>query len=223
MQEKRGSVIAIYALGPLLSPVIGPVVGGYLTAAKGWRWVFWVLTIVGGLCTIVCFIFLCETYPTVLLKRKTQRLIKETGHTNLRSKRDNGISTGQLFLQALTRPFKIPFLSPIVFVSSIYVGIVYGYQYLMFSTFTEVFEDRYRWPTKSSGLSFLGIGVGSLLGLFVIGAASDRILKAKSRPTPEAPSGSMKPEYRLPPLVVGAFCIPAGLFMYGWSTYYETH
>ncbi|KAJ5796548.1 MFS multidrug transporter [Penicillium psychrosexuale] len=223
VQEKRGGVIAIYALGPLLGPVIGPVAGGYLAAARGWRWVFWVLTIVGGFCTIACFVFLRETYPTVLLKRKTQRLIKETGNTNLRSKRDNGLSTGQLFLQALTRPFKILFLSPIVFVSSIYVGIVYGYQYLMFSTFTRVFEDQYGWPTKSSGLSFLGIGIGSLLGLFVIGAASDRILKAKSKPTPEAPSGGMKPEYRLPPLVVGAFCIPAGLFMYGWSTYYKKH
>ncbi|KAJ5808863.1 MFS multidrug transporter [Penicillium riverlandense] len=223
VQEKRGGVIAIYALGPLLGPVIGPVAGGYLTAAKGWRWVFWVLTIVSGACTVVSFLFLRETYPTVLLKRKTQRLIKETGNTDLRSKRDKGLSTSQLFIQAIIRPSKILLLSPIVSASSVYVGIVYGYQYLMFSTFTYVFEDQYGFPTKSSGLTFLGIGVGSLLGLFVIGAVSDRILKAKSKPTPQAPSGVMKPEYRLPPLVVGAFFIPAGLFLYGWSVYYKTH
>lgn len=72
-------------------------------------------------------------------------------------------------------------------------------------------------------MTFLGIGVGSLLGLFVIGAVSDRILKAKSKPTPESPSGTMKPEYRLPPLVVGTFFIPAGLFLYGWSAYYKIH
>lgn len=89
MQEKRGGVIAIYALGPVLGPVIGPVAGGYLAAAKGWRGVFWVLTIVGGFCTIVCFIFLRETYPTVLLKRKTQRLIKETGNTVTRTSAPN--------------------------------------------------------------------------------------------------------------------------------------
>lgn len=65
--------------------------------------------------------------------------------------------------------------------------------------------------------------MGSLLGLFVIGAVSDRILKAKSKPTPESPSGTMKPEYRLPPLVVGTFFIPAGLFLYGWSAYYKIH
>lgn len=43
VQEKRGGVIAIWALGPLMGPVVGPVTGGYLSQAKGWRWVFWVI------------------------------------------------------------------------------------------------------------------------------------------------------------------------------------
>ena len=48
-QKSRGAAMALFALGPLMGPVIGPVAGGYLTQAKGWRWVFWVLTIA------VCF------------------------------------------------------------------------------------------------------------------------------------------------------------------------
>lgn len=44
-QKERGGAMALFALGPLLGPVIGPVAGGYLAQAKGWRWVFWVLTI----------------------------------------------------------------------------------------------------------------------------------------------------------------------------------
>ena len=43
VQEKRGAVMAIWALGPLMGPVIGPVAGGYLSQGKGWRWVFWVI------------------------------------------------------------------------------------------------------------------------------------------------------------------------------------
>lgn len=43
IQQKRGGVMAIWALGPLMGPVIGPVAGGYLAQAKGWRWIFWVL------------------------------------------------------------------------------------------------------------------------------------------------------------------------------------
>lgn len=223
VQEKRGGVIAIYALGPILGPVIGPVAGGYLVAGRGWRWVFWVLAIIGGFFTICSLLFLRETYPTILLRRKTARLIRETGNTDLRSKRDTGESVQQLLTRSIVRPTKILIFSPIVLTTSLYTGIVYGYQYLMFSTFTYVFEEQYGFPTKSTGLTFLGLGIGSLLGLFVIGAVSDRIIKAKSKQSTGVAPGAMQPEYRLPPLVVGAFFIPAGLFMYGWSAQYSTH
>lgn len=216
-------MIAIYALGSLLGPVIGPVAGGYLVAGRGWRWVFWVITIIGGFFALISFLFLRETYPTVLLKRKTQRLIKETGNTNLRSKRDTGESVQQLWIRSIKRPTKLLLFSPIVLATSLYAGVVYGYQYLMFSTFTYVFQEQYGFTTNSVGLTFLGIGIGSLLGLFAIGAVSDRMVKAKSKPRPDTPSGTMQPEYRLPPLVVGAFFIPAGLFLYGWSAQYKTH
>ena len=43
VQQKRGGVMAIWALGPLMGPVIGPVAGGYLSQAKDWRWDFWVI------------------------------------------------------------------------------------------------------------------------------------------------------------------------------------
>lgn len=46
VQEKRGAVLAIWALGPLMGPVIGPVAGGYVTQSIGWRWVFWIIAIV---------------------------------------------------------------------------------------------------------------------------------------------------------------------------------
>lgn len=43
VQSERGAAMAIWAMGPLLGPVIGPVAGGFLSQAKGWRWVFWVI------------------------------------------------------------------------------------------------------------------------------------------------------------------------------------
>ena len=50
IQEERGSAMAIWTVGPLLGPVIGPVAGGFLSEAKGWRSVFWVLSgLVGSL------------------------------------------------------------------------------------------------------------------------------------------------------------------------------
>jgi MFS family permease len=44
--ERRGAALALWSLGPLFGPMIGPVAGGYLVEAKGWRWVFWVLAII---------------------------------------------------------------------------------------------------------------------------------------------------------------------------------
>lgn len=44
--EKRGLAMSLWSLGPLLGPMIGPIVGGFLIEAEGWRWVFWLITIV---------------------------------------------------------------------------------------------------------------------------------------------------------------------------------
>lgn len=43
--EQRGRAMSLWSLGPLAGPVIGPVCAGFLVEAKGWRWVFWVITI----------------------------------------------------------------------------------------------------------------------------------------------------------------------------------
>jgi multidrug resistance protein len=44
-QEERGFAMAMFTLGMLLGSVIGPVCGGFLAADKGWRWIFWVISI----------------------------------------------------------------------------------------------------------------------------------------------------------------------------------
>ncbi|EQB54862.1 major facilitator superfamily transporter [Colletotrichum gloeosporioides Cg-14] len=43
--EKRGRAISLWAIGPLLGPALGPIAGGYLIEAVGWRWVYWLLAI----------------------------------------------------------------------------------------------------------------------------------------------------------------------------------
>jgi DHA2 family multidrug resistance protein len=40
--EKRGQVMAIFGMGIMLGPILGPTLGGYLTDAYDWRWVFFV-------------------------------------------------------------------------------------------------------------------------------------------------------------------------------------
>lgn len=43
--EERGKAMAVWAMGPLLGPCIGPIAGGYMVESIGWRWVFWVIAI----------------------------------------------------------------------------------------------------------------------------------------------------------------------------------
>ena len=93
------------------------------------------------------------------------------------------------------------------------MAVVYGYLYLLFTTITDVYEKQYHFSQGSVGLTFLGIGVGSLFGVAIFGIASDRIVKAKSK------NGEMKPEYRLPPMIPGTFLIPIGREYSNWCSY----
>lgn len=218
-QAERGTAMALFAMGPLLGPVIGPVAGGYLAQDVGWRWVFWVLLIAAGVATVSAMVFMRETFEPVLLERRTAALRKETGNLDLRSKLDSGISKKDFFIRSIVRPTKMLIFSPIILIFSIYMGIVYGYLYLLFTTLTPVFEDVYGFNQGSVGLTFLGIGVGSLLGLGIFGSLSDKLLKSMTAKN----GGVMKPEYRLPPLIPAACTIPIGLFWYGWSAENKLH
>lgn len=95
---------------------------------------------------------------------------------------------------------------------------MYGYLYLLFTTFPTVFQSQYGFSTNSVGLSYLGLGVGLLLGLGVYGFLSDRIQVARTEK-----SGVSKPEYRLATMSYGAPWIPIGLFWYGWAAENHTH
>lgn len=220
IQEQRGGAMAICALGPLIGPVIGPVAGGFLSNAAGWRWVYWVITIAGGVTAAFSITFQRETYEPVLLQRLTNKLKKETGNEKLRSKLDPGITKKEFFTRAIVRPTKMLIFSPIVLLLSLYMAVVYGYLYLLFTTLTPVYEGIYHFGSGPVGLVYLGIGIGSMLGLVCFGALSDRLLK---RMTAKSATGEMKPEYRLPPLLPGCLFIPIGLFWYGWSVDKHIH
>jgi len=45
--QSRGSVMGIWGMGVMLGPILGPTLGGYLTDAFSWRWVFYINVPVG--------------------------------------------------------------------------------------------------------------------------------------------------------------------------------
>ncbi|KAI1124073.1 cycloheximide resistance protein [Nemania abortiva] len=228
-QEHRGTVLAIYSLGPLLGPIIGPIAGGFLSNAKGWRWNFWLLAIISGFITIVMLFVMKESYAPVLLQRKTERLRKETGNHLLRSKLDIGLSPSDFFKRSAIRPVKMFIYSPIVSIMALYTALTYGYLYVQFTTMTEVFQNQYGFSTALVGLSFIGLGVGSFIGVLIYSGTSDKYIGRKAAEADKLAEETgtekkgMKPEYRLPLLPLGAICIPIGLFIYGWTAEKKVH
>ena len=56
--ERHGRAMAIWGIGTMLGPIIGPALGGWLTDNFTWRWVFLINLPVGVLCAIGILVFI---------------------------------------------------------------------------------------------------------------------------------------------------------------------
>jgi DHA2 family multidrug resistance protein len=48
-REKQGSAMAIWGMGVMVGPILGPTLGGWLTDSYDWRWVFFINVPIGAL------------------------------------------------------------------------------------------------------------------------------------------------------------------------------
>jgi len=60
-REKHGQAMALFGGGIMIGPILGPVLGGWLTDSYNWRWVFLVNLPVGVICTLLLVRFLPKT------------------------------------------------------------------------------------------------------------------------------------------------------------------
>ena len=79
--------------------------------------------------------FLQETYPPILLKRKADRLRKETGNANLYTEFESDKTLGSNLRLAAVRAFSMLATQPIVQVIAVYLAYLFGLFYLILSTF----------------------------------------------------------------------------------------
>jgi multidrug resistance protein len=59
----RGRAMGIFYLGPLMGPLLSPIIGGALVEAFDWRAIMWFLTIYGGVMLLMLLFCLPETLP----------------------------------------------------------------------------------------------------------------------------------------------------------------
>jgi MFS family permease len=215
--DGRGLATAIYTMGPLFGPVVGPICGGFVAQQIGWRWIFWILLIAGSVVTIGIECLNRETNPRVLIARKVKRLQKELNRTDLRSCYEPdgpAHSPTRIMLNGILRPLKMLFFSPIVFLLSLYMAVIYGLLYLLFTTITGVYISTYHWEPELCGLAYIGLGVGFFAGLLVVSRISDPTVVRMTK----ANGGVFEPEMRLPACIFFACFVPISFFWYGWTT-----
>jgi DHA2 family multidrug resistance protein len=58
---ERGRAMALWGLGVMVGPVLGPTLGGWLTDAASWRWTFYINVPVGALSLLLAWQFVPET------------------------------------------------------------------------------------------------------------------------------------------------------------------
>lgn len=79
----RGTAMSLYAVCVVGGPTLGPTIGAALVVNKhlGWRWTEYIEAIWVFVTVILAYFAMPEMYAPVLLKKKAQRLRKETGNS----------------------------------------------------------------------------------------------------------------------------------------------
>ena len=66
-KEKRGMAMAVFGMGVVLAPIIGPTLGGWITDSYSWRWIF-LINIPVGIISLVLTLFLVFDPPFLVRK-----------------------------------------------------------------------------------------------------------------------------------------------------------
>ena len=93
-----------------------------------------------------------------------------------------------------------------------YASFVFALLYMTLEVFPIVFQEERGYGQVVASLPFLGLFIG-ILGAVGINLANE----PRYRRIADAAKGKPVPEARLPPMIVGSFLFPIGLFWFGWS------
>lgn len=219
---------------PWAGPSLGPLIGGFLGQAAGWRWVAAVACLFVAMVTCSTLFFLPETYEPTLLRRRAKLLSAATGKVYRAPQDREGLLDVRKLLRVQLRvPWILLFTEPIVFILSLYMSVVFGILYvssqarpsvasvppkltaqMTFQSFPIVFQHYRHWGVGVGGLAFMGIMVGCNVGLayMVLFGNKNYVRKYNA-------AGFLPPEARLPSAVFGAIIMPLAWLWFAFTCY----
>ncbi|KAL1795734.1 hypothetical protein ACET3X_005958 [Alternaria dauci] len=227
--EKRSGPMSLYVATPFFGPALGPILGAVVTQARGWRWTSWLILFFTIIFVIAPAPFFCESYKPVLLRQRAKKR-----NLPFPPSPTEGMSLPKVISiyasKTLTRPMHMLLTEPIVASFNTYSAFNFGLLYAFFAAFPYVFEIKYGFDSISTGLTFLGLGVGVIVATVCIVLFSKlyylpRVRKAiaEKRPIPAFATSRLAPEERLPLAFAGGPILTIGLFLFGWSAAYRVH
>ena len=213
--------LPVWGMSAVCGPALGPLVGSVLVVKAGWRWCFWFLLILDGICLGFLFLLMPETYLKTILRRKAQRLRIKTGNNNIVSEGElegHHMSLGQVAKDILWRPIVIIFSEPVVLLIDVYIALIYAMLYLWFEAFPITFLQTKHFTLVTMGAAYVTLMVGCLLGAMIYIPVfyylfTRNLLRGKT----------VTPEVFLPVAIVGSIFMPMGVFIFGWTSSKDVH
>jgi len=70
--HQRGMAMAIFGIGAMFGPIVGPALGGWITDNMSWRWIFYINLPIGMIAAIMCAFFIFD--PSYLRRQRQETI-----------------------------------------------------------------------------------------------------------------------------------------------------
>lgn len=205
--------MAAFSAAPFIGPAIGPLVGGFLSDAKGWRWLYWIQLILAAFVWILITFTVPETYAPTILAKRAKKLREQDKEYYTEQDLDLR-PLGERMKMFLLRPFQLLFGELIVFLLSLYMSVLYGLLYMFFVAYPIIFQDGKGYSAGTTGLMFIPLAIGVVASAFCAPIVNRQYLRISQRHGGKPPA-----EVRLIPMMISCWAIPIGLFIFAWTSY----
>ncbi|KAK7413490.1 hypothetical protein QQX98_007638 [Neonectria punicea] len=197
---ERGRALSWFLSGILVGPTIAPLLGGVVITFTSWRVIFWILTGLSCLATVLVVFLLPETIHEM-------RPISTEGGTWSFLARLGSIINPLTVIRPLV-------LYPNLWITALAVSSLIWNQYSMLTPIRHVLNPRFNLTTPlQSALFYLAPGGGYLIGSFFGGRWSDytvaRCIEKRGRRVPE---DRLKAS-----ILVMIVVVPTCMILYGWG------
>ncbi|KAL2855983.1 major facilitator superfamily domain-containing protein [Aspergillus pseudoustus] len=205
--------ITLFMTSAFLGPALGSLVGGFVAEYKSWRWSQWTTLFLGAMIWLFG-LGAKETYAGPIIRQRAKRLGLPLPPRSIPS----GI-VGIKFLVTvtLTRPLYMLLFEPAVGLFSLYASFTFSVLFCFLASFPLVFEKVYGFSPGQSGLVFIAVAIGCILGAALL-ILIDQLVHTKHKLRHGHHSDTpLPPELRLCGAMVGSPLMPIALFWFAWT------